>query len=526
MANKGLVIHIEDADDQRVEIWTEARLQIGVTANSDVRLRDAAWENAGVMLRLERRADKRYYLAKLTAAPETPLTLRQAPLTEGTLIDDGGAVRVGDSPLAVRFLPFNSSDTSLTGQPKAAFVPFINDAALEAANAPVRSDAIFFVRELGRELWRELRPRTKALIIATPLILLLATTLAGLAIYLDRRRSLAKIAEQSRQLTAQEQRIAEMQQQLGQTDGRLGELDKAQKEAAHDFQDKLNWSARVWQDYHGGVALLAGVYQLVDTETGRPLRYPENESETEGETANAGAPPALTTQGRGPLAEYEFVGTGFYVGGGYFLTNRHVVQPWTAARDATLPGRPVIKSLKAYFPNQRNGLPVRVKQTSSDGDAAACIINAPAEVLSALPALPLTTETALPNIGTEVALMGYPYGTDRLLDVLSDSQANEIQKRYSSSLESLLKHLASKGLIKPLTTKGHITDSYQTRIVSDAITGEGGSGTPIFGPSGTVVGISFGIVPDNRAANMGLATSVLITLLNKAGWQPPKKNDE
>lgn len=522
MPTKGLVIHIEDAHDQRVEVWTEARLQIGVTTTSDIRLRDTVWETAGITLHLERRADHRYYLENLTAAPETPLTLRQEPLTVGALIDDGGAVRVGDSPLAVRFLPFNSAKTSLAGQPQAAFVPFINDAALEAANAPVRSDAIFFVRELGRELWRELRPRTKAAIIATPLILLLGIGLTGWAVYRDRRRSLAKIAEQSRQLTEQERRMAEMQQQLGSTDGRLAELDKVQKENAQTLAEKTSWPARIWRDYHGGVCLISGVYQLVDPTNGRPLRYPENEPNAEGETVNAGAPPVLTTQGRGPLAEYEFIGTGFYVGNGYVLTNRHVVQPWTAASEA-VGGRPVVKSLKAYFPGQRNSLPLRVKTTLSDGDAAACVI-ASDDVLKDVPALPLTTETALPAIGTEIVLMGFPNGTDRLLALLPTREADEFLKRYGSTVDNLLKNLSEKKLlIKPLTTQGHVTDSYQDRIVSDAITGEGASGSPIFGPTGAVIGISFGILPENRASNMNLAAPALLTLLNKAGWQPPEK---
>ncbi len=36
----------------------------------------------------------------------------------------------------------------------------------------------------------------------------------------------------------------------------------------------------------------------------------------------------LTTEGSGTPLEYDFIGTGFHVGGGYIVTNRHVVQPW------------------------------------------------------------------------------------------------------------------------------------------------------------------------------------------------------
>ena len=42
-------------------------------------------------------------------------------------------------------------------------------------------------------------------------------------------------------------------------------------------------------------------------------------------TAQAG----LTTEGNGSPVEYDFIGTGFHVGGGYIVTNKHVLQPWT-----------------------------------------------------------------------------------------------------------------------------------------------------------------------------------------------------
>ena len=37
----------------------------------------------------------------------------------------------------------------------------------------------------------------------------------------------------------------------------------------------------------------------------------------------------LTPEGDGPIAEFGYVGTGFHVGRGFILTNRHVgVRPW------------------------------------------------------------------------------------------------------------------------------------------------------------------------------------------------------
>jgi hypothetical protein len=54
-----------------------------------------------------------------------------------------------------------------------------------------------------------------------------------------------------------------------------------------------------------------------------------------------------------------------------------------------------------------------------------------------------------------------------------------------------LSYLAETKRIQPLTTQGSITDLDVRRIVYDARTAEGGSGAPLFGPSGRVIGVNF-----------------------------------
>ena len=84
-----------------------------------------------------------------------------------------------------------------------------------------------------------------------------------------------------------------------------------------------------------------------------------------------------------------------------------------------------------------------------------------------------------------------------------------------------LGYLAEKKLITPLTTHGNITDLKARRIVYDARTGEGGSGAPLFGPSGRVIGITFAIFTENTASNFAVPIRYAITLLGKAGWTGP-----
>src|SRR5438045_7281146 len=116
--------------------------------------------------------------------------------------------------------------------------------------------------------------------------------------------------------------------------------------------------------------------------------------------------------------------------------------------------------------------------------------------------------------------MGYPSGPDRLLALLDESEARSIQQRYGS-VDGQLGYLAEKKLIQPLTTQGNITDLQARKIVYDARTGEGGSGGPLFGPSGRVIGITFAIFTENAASNFAVPVNYAIALLERSGWKAP-----
>ena len=102
-----------------------------------------------------------------------------------------------------------------------------------------------------------------------------------------------------------------------------------------------------------------------------------------------------------------------------------------------------------------------------------------------------------------------------------------IQARCGASLETLLGCLAEKNRIQPLTTQGNITDFADRRIVYDARTAEGGSGAPLFGQSGRVIGINFAVFTENSASNFAVPSKYAMTLLQRAGWkslEPPDDN--
>src|SRR5207248_3017562 len=126
--------------------------------------------------------------------------------------------------------------------------------------------------------------------------------------------------------------------------------------------------------------------------------------------------------------------------------------------------------------------------------------------------------------------MGYPSGPDRLLAMVDDGEAKSINQRFGNSRTNLINFLAQSQKIVPLTTQGLITDLDANRIVHDAKTAEGGSGAPLFGQSGKVIGVNFGVFTENTAANMAVPVRFAVDLLKRAGWVSPeelqKKNEQ
>jgi S1-C subfamily serine protease len=276
--------------------------------------------------------------------------------------------------------------------------------------------------------------------------------------------------------------------------------------------------------------LISGAYYFVESGTGRPLRYQETQYNENGEVIQNGDDAALLTpNGDGAIAEYEFIGTGFYVGNGYVLTNKHVAQPWFAEerlmRVASMAkGVPRLQKIYAYFPGQQEPVTLKYKLSSSTDDLAVCLIEDSA-VFEKLPALPLNQSESSNLVGRKVVLMGYPNGSDRLIAMLPENEAQMTRSRCGSSIETLLKCFALKNRIQPLTTDGIITDLDQRRVVHSAVTAQGGSGAPLFGQSEEVIGVSFAVFTENTASNFAVPVRYAINLLQRAGWKPLTQED-
>ena len=381
------------------------------------------------------------------------------------------------------------------------------------------------MREFVRELSREISLTTKLM------VLVLAIAFLGGILYLG--FAFNRQLEQTRQQTEQQNEVVrKLEEKLNQTSDQIGSI----KQDNQRVFDIFSLAPRINGDYKNGVCLIVGVYDLVSKSNGKTLRYPDPQASQpdpyepqpqEDQVPQVPQQMALTTEGSGTPIEYDFIGTGFHVGGGYIVTNRHVLQPWgeddlvkQMMRDSN--GRARVKRLVIYFPNFPQPFPLKVRQTGGREDLAIASID-PTLVSPDIPVLPLDQGSDAVAVGKTVVSMGYPNGPDRLLAMVDDAEAKTINSRFGSSRQGLITYLAQTKKIVPLTTQGTITDLDQRRIVHDAKTAEGGSGAPLFGQTGKIIGVNFGVFTESNAANMAIPIRFAIDLLKQTGWKSPEE---
>lgn len=521
----GLVVHLEVGSERHTELLTHERIRIGAGEGCDLRLAPEAVPSARYLLIELTRADGHYQITDFD--PTLDLTLNGDTLRAGANVADGDKVQLPANALTLRFFPVETPPNALVPERRPGadvhVAPFIEQAALEAAATARRDDAKVFLREFTRELVSEINASTKILIFLFALALVGGSLYLGFAGFKELKQSRRRLEEQNAEIARLNDQVRQSQTQFSQV-----------TQTNNDIITSLSFAPTIRAKYGSGVCLISGVYIFVEQGTGRPLRYPEPATATPDQTAEpTAATPAdsqttfLTPEGKGAIAEFPYVGTGFHVGGGYVLTNRHVASaPWQADErsmvfGSSAAGRPRITRLLAYFPGQSQPLPLKFKQVSTRDDLAVCQID-PAQLPANIPTLLLDENSDAATVGKPVVLMGYPSGPDRILASLPDEVSASIKQRYGSSLDVLVSHLAERNLIKPLTTQGHIADVETHRIVYDARTGEGGSGAPLFGQSGRVIGINFAVFTEITDANFAVPIRFAQPLLERAGWTSPQ----
>lgn len=511
----GIVIHVESGSDKYTELLTQDRIRVGACEDCDLKVRRSALPADNDFLFELSRTNGHYRVTDFD--PTLPLTCNGAPLAGGVIIKDGDEVRVGESGLALQFFPVRDLPAVAGRRRGDSYIaPFIESAALESAATPRRDDAKIFLREFTRELLREINVTTKIAVFLIAVAFVGGILYLGTAANKELKRSRDLIDRQNAQLEQMRGEMQKNQQQLAQND-----------ESINNVINIFSLAPQIRSTFGSGVGLLTGSYILVESGTGRQLRYPEQPQQPiDGAApANPEELPVLTTEGNGEPFEKEFAGTAFHVGGGYVITNRHLaLEPWRAdpsaeVMSASIPNAQFrITRLVVYFPGHRQFFPLRVKQTSQRDDLAVCLIEG-RERPKGLPTLPLDKDLDAERVGKTVVMMGYPTSEERILATLPDAESINIQQRYGSSLSLLLSHLAERNFIRPLTTQGHITDVESQRIVYEASSAEGASGAPLFGQSGRVIGVNFGMFVRMQNVNFAAPIRYALPLLQRAGWK-------
>jgi S1-C subfamily serine protease len=516
----GIIIHISVGSERRTEFFSEYRLSIGSDESCDLQIHSNHFDHKSAWIVLEN-SDGVYRLVDYD--PQIPLTINDKPIRRFIAINDGDVMRLGETDISLSFFAIEQKPSLITTKRMdAAIAPFIADAALESAASPKRDDAKVFLREFSRELMREIHWTTKAISLVLAIGFISGIVYLGYSVSSELRANRLQ-AEQQRET------ISKLEEQLGNASSQLGELDKTNRELIRS--QSLAQNVRV--DYGNGICLIVGLYDLVDKSTGKVLRYPDPNQygpvqlepvPQEGDTPQT-PPQNLTTSGSGSPVEYDFIGTGFHVGGGYILTNKHVMQPWTEddlvkQMMQSSNGRARVKKLVIYFPGVPQPFPLKLRDVGAREDLAVASID-PTLLPPQIPTLPLDPDSQAATIGKTVVTMGYPNGPDRLLAMVEDEEAKSINQRFGNSRQNLINFLAQSMKIVPLTTQGAITDIDSRRIVHDAKTAVGGSGAPLFGQSGKVIGVNFGVFTENTASNMAVPIRYAIDILKRSGWVSP-----
>lgn len=519
----GIIIHISVGSEKRTELFSEDRLSIGSDENSSLQIHTKQVDVPGLWLELEN-TDGVFRVTKYD--PSLTFTINDKPIRRFIAISDGDVLRIENTDISFTFFSLSEKPTLITtNREQPHIAQFIEEAALESAASPKRDDAKTFLREFARELSREVSVTTKLIVLVLAIGFISGILYLGYAV----NREL----KESKEIAARQAGVIErLEKQLGDASNQLEELDKSNK----DLFKTVSLAQNVRVEYGSGVCLIVGVYDLVDRSSGRVLRYPDSQSfraepfeqaPSEDATQQPGIISGLTTEGSGSPVEYDFIGTGFHVGGGYIVTNRHVLQPWTEdevvkGMMASSNGRARVKRLVIYFPNYPQPFPLKIRELSGREDLAVASIDS-ASLPADVPVLPLEADSEATTIGKTVVTIGYPNGPDRLLAMVDENEAKSINQRFGNSRQNLINFLAQSRKIVPLTTQGSITDLDARRIVHDARTAEGGSGAPLFGQTGKVIGVNFGVFTENTASNMAVPIRFAIDMLRRVGWKSPEE---
>ena len=220
-------------------------------------------------------------------------------------------------------------------------------------------------------------------------------------------------------------------------------------------------------------------------------------------------------------------GTGFVVGDGWIATNRHVAEPWWGDPHMELmhkQGSSKLVELLAFFPGTSSPVPLSHVTVSNDADLAVARFDPEQArhqlrpgVTNALRPLPFAQQDPAP--GDAVLVLGYPMGIEGLLA----KSPLGLERRLSMQQDDLaaVHRLEGMALIRPSATQGHLGDVVGDKLLYDAATAQGASGSPVFNARGEVIGVNTAFLDGFSGGGLGVSAHKLQSLMARA--QAPER---
>ena len=512
----GIVIRLAGVQQPTTRIFHQEVISVGTAPDCDVVIEaeELSLPPESVILTL-RRQENAYRIT--TVLPDAGVTRDGEVVAVGEALSDGDTFYFGETGIRLRAFALTDPD-DITESLRLGGVVLANarPSALTTTTSSLsgglskgrrsmpRTDvALVFIKQLLRELVAEIPRRILYTIAGVAAFILLTIIYFNTLGFLEGRRN--------------NKAINELQQTMSATRSEIDKLRTSLQEArneASDIRSSLSLPEKIVNSYGQGVCLIYGTYVFVDPRAGGEIKFKEPSG-----TENPIGPDGnvnLSVDGNGRVYEVEFMGTGFLAAKGAVLTNRHVIQAWDEDDIASLIRMrgftPRLKELLAYFPQTPQSFKLTPVGFSSDQDVALCTFDqSSAELLP----LPLDETGEGVASGQSVVLLGYPAGLEGLIARTNNiSKAN--RRLYGNlSYRTQLNELAASSKIRPQSTQGHISD-VSPQLVYDARTDEGGSGGPVFGSNGKVIGINQAILMSSQStASFGVPIRHGLALLKK-----------
>jgi len=217
-------------------------------------------------------------------------------------------------------------------------------------------------------------------------------------------------------------------------------------------------------------------------------------------------------------------GTGFVVGDGWIATNRHVAEPWWGDPHLEMlhkhGAKMKLSQLLAFFPGTTAPVPLSHVNISSDADLAIAQFDPQeaqrhlrAGVSNALRPLPLAQHD--PQPGDSVLVLGFPMGIEGMLAKSPRGVVRTLSMQQDDL--SAARQLSDLALIRPSATQGHLGDVVGDKLLYDAATAQGASGSPVFNANGEVIGVNTAFLDGFSGGGIGISATKLKTLLEHAG---------